>query len=195
MGLEEIKRAYGLGTKRAEDDFYATRPQDVEILLRHEKFHGMLWEPACGDGAICRVLAGHGYKFIATDLVDRGYPGTLHGLDFTDPEHCGGTAASIITNPPYRQAEKFVRRALEIATDRVCMLLRLQFLEGKRRLRLWQETPIARFYIFSNRIGFTKEGVPHDGGMIAYMWAVWQHGHSGPPIVRWVNSELNTTDE
>jgi len=38
-----------------------------------ESFEGQIWEPACGDGAISRVLEAAGYQVISTDLIDRGY--------------------------------------------------------------------------------------------------------------------------
>jgi hypothetical protein len=62
-----------------------------------ETFEGSIWEPACGDGAISKVLEAAGYTVISTDLVDRGYGHGGH--DFLKSETPLGR--NIITNPPY----------------------------------------------------------------------------------------------
>ena len=42
-----------------------------------------IWEPACGPGAIVRVLRDAGHRVIATDLVDYRSPDQDHaGRDF-----------------------------------------------------------------------------------------------------------------
>ena len=41
---------------RPEDDFYPTPPNAVYALLGAERFCGVVWEPACGDGAISKIL-------------------------------------------------------------------------------------------------------------------------------------------
>ena len=65
---------------RQKDDFYPTPARGIESLLSVEKFSGPIWEPACGDGAISKVLLSEGYDVISSDLVDRGYG--KHGVDF-----------------------------------------------------------------------------------------------------------------
>ena len=59
--------------KREIDDFYPTPAYAVAELLHREKFHGEIWECACGDGAISDVLKINGYNVRSTDLVNRGY--------------------------------------------------------------------------------------------------------------------------
>lgn len=58
---------------RQADDFYSTPRSAIEQLLGVEAFEGSIWEPACGDGAISRVLQERGHAVISTDLVDRGW--------------------------------------------------------------------------------------------------------------------------
>ena len=41
----------------------------------------MVWECACGEGHISKVLESHGYNVVSTDLVYRGY-GRLNPCDF-----------------------------------------------------------------------------------------------------------------
>ena len=59
--------------EREQNDFYATEPKAVELLLKLEKFSPNIWECACGAGHLARVLKMYGYNVKATDLIDRGY--------------------------------------------------------------------------------------------------------------------------
>lgn len=57
----------------------------VEMLLQMEAFAPVIWEPACGEGHISKVLAAHGYEVISTDLIYRGFgdPEPLNFLEET----------------------------------------------------------------------------------------------------------------
>lgn len=127
--------------ERAQFDYYATDPQAVEMLLALEPFAPVIWEPACGEGHISKVLAAHGYEVISTDLIYRGFgePEPMDFLTETFPDFEG----DIITNPPYSAGLEFVKRALETVRPggKVAMFLKVQFLEGKRRGELFSKTP------------------------------------------------------
>lgn len=171
-------------SKREKDDFYPTPPEATEALLRVETFDGPIWEPACGDGAICRVLEGAGYDVVATELVDRGYGET--GRDFLlewQPR-----APNIVTNPPFKLAVPFVRKSIDLTTGKVAMLLKIAFLEGVERSTLFASTPLARVHVFSKRVTFrnTARGDVSGSGMMAFAWFVWEHGHEGPPALGWI---------
>lgn len=173
---------------REKDDFYATPPEATEALLAVEKFDGRILEPACGDGAISRVLESHGYHVTSTDLVERGYGEA--GLDFLMLGY-PHSAPNIITNPPFKLANQFVRRAVEITSGKVAMLLKIAFLEGVERARLFQSTPLARVWVFSKRVTFknTKRGEVQGSGMMAFAWFVWDHSHSGAPALGWLHCD------
>lgn len=170
---------------RERDDFYPTPPKATRSLLHVEKFPSPVWEPACGDGAISRVLTEAGHTVISTDLIDRGY-GTS-GRDFLlDYET---TAASIVTNPPFKLANEFVEHALTRATHKVAMLCRLAWLEGKERRKLFLSTPLANVWVFSSRVPMLRGGVDMrkgGGGMIAFAWFVWDRSHIGAPTLGWL---------
>ena len=57
---------------RPQDDFFETPPVATECLLNNERFSSTVWEPACGKGAISRVLVAHDYKVVSTDINDYG---------------------------------------------------------------------------------------------------------------------------
>lgn len=58
---------------RAEQDYYATDPKAVELLLELENFSPNIWECACGSGELSKVLEAHGHNVRSTDLIDRGF--------------------------------------------------------------------------------------------------------------------------
>ena len=56
------------------DDLYETPPVAVAALLKRETLPPVVWEPACGPGAIVSVVRAAGHTVIATDLNDWGCP-------------------------------------------------------------------------------------------------------------------------
>lgn len=180
-----LKRAQSLvGTSegRAENDFYPTPPEAVEALLGVETFTGSLWEPACGDGAICKVFEQRGMPMLATDLINRGWGEAPH--DFLTSPY---TADNIITNPPFILAETFVRLSLTRTTGKVAILGKLAFLEGAKRRVMFESTPLARVHVFSKRITMWRNGEEkHSSSMMAFAWYVWEHGYTGKPTVGWI---------
>ena len=172
---------------RERDDFYPTPPAATEALLRVEAFSGLIWEPACGDGAISKVLESAGHEVLSSDLIDRGYgrPGVDFLLDYQT------TAPNIITNPPFKHAEDFVRHVLTRATSKVAMLCRLAWLEGKARRDLFENSPLSNVWVFSNRVPMLRGGdqmMKGGGGMIAFAWYVWDHSHLGRPSLGWISA-------
>lgn len=175
--------------ERSENDYYATPPIAVELLLEEENFSSTIWECACGGGHISRVLEDNGYMVISTDLYDRGY-GDHRNVDFL--ETSGGFFGDIITNPPYKYAMQFAEHALELVEPgcKVAMLMRLQFLEGKERKEFFKRYPPKTVYVFSGRIScghsgnFTRK---HSKGAQAYAWYVWEKGYTGDTVIRWIN--------
>ena len=91
-----------VGNSRNSDsepnDYYATDPKALELLLEQESFAKNIWEPACGEGHLAKVLEAKGYNVYSTDLIDRGFG--VGGKDFLG--HNGIFDGDIITNPPYK---------------------------------------------------------------------------------------------
>lgn len=160
--------------KTEKDHFYPTPPEATKSLLALEPFDQWIWEPACGDGAISKVLIDAGHNVVSSDLVDRGY-GTPN-VDFlmeSDP-----LAPQIITNPPFKLADQFVRHALSFPSiDKVALLLRLAWLEGVTRKPLFEsDPPLARVWVSSRRLTMKRggtDGGDGGGGMVAFAWFVW----------------------
>lgn len=182
---EKLKRAQSLvGTSegRPVGDWYPTPPEATIALLEREKFTGTIWEPACGDGAMSKVMVDAGYEVISTDLYDRGYG--VSGEDFLFSTR---TADNVVTNPPFTLGEEFIWKALSATTGKVVMLTKLQFLEGAKRKRMFESTPLKTVYVFSKRLTMTRNGEKmKNSGMIAFAFLVWEHGYQGAPSVQWI---------
>ena len=189
MGTGKIFKPLGSSNhtkdEREKNDYYATEPKATELLLELETFSSRILEPACGEGHISKVLESNGYEVISSDLIDRGY-GEVK--DFFEITKWNG---DIITNPPYKYAEKFVRHSLEIINDgnKVAMLLKILFLESKSRKKLFEEFPFKTLYVSSSRLKCAKNADFDSGGSsaVAYGWFIWEKGWYGNPIIRWFN--------
>lgn len=177
--------------ERQEHDFYATDPVAMELLLAEETFAPVIWEPACGLGHLSKILEAHNYRVLSTDLYPRGY-GHPEPTDFlkTHPTNFPG---DIITNPPYKYAQVFIEHALDIVRDggKVAMFLKVQFLEGKARKKLFLSQPPRTVYVFSSRVNCAKNGDFDEANKkspaVAYAWFVWEKGFKGDPSIKWIN--------
>lgn len=178
-------RNYALN-EREVNDYYATEPKALELLLEKETFSKNVWECACGEGHLSKVLERNGYNVLSTDLFDRGYG--KGGIDFLKcTEKFDG---DIITNPPYKYAKEFVEKALDIVTDghRVAMFLKIQFLESKSRRELFERTPPSTIYVSTSRLNCGLNGDFNLGqNAVCYAWFIWEKGNTNPPIVKWFN--------
>ena len=66
---------------REKLDFYATDKRATHELLKREQFISLVYEPACGEGHIGKILEEYGYTVKATDICYRGY-GEEREVDF-----------------------------------------------------------------------------------------------------------------
>jgi hypothetical protein len=171
---------------REKDDFYPTWPAATEALLRVESFVGPIWECACGEGDMSRVLTAAGHEVISTDLVDRGFgePRTDFLMEWKP------RAPNIVTNPPFGMAQEFVEKALTLSTGKVAMFLRLAFLESLQRGHWLPTTPLARVWVMSRRVPMQRGRLSEAGdghGVLAVAWFVWDHSYVGKPTLGWLD--------
>lgn len=72
------------------------------------------------------------------------------------------------------------------------MFLKLTFLEGKARKKLFTKYPPKVIYVSSSRLQCAKNGDFDKygkgvGTAVAYAWYVWQKGYTGDTIIKWIN--------
>ena len=176
--------------ERAANDWYVEPAWAVQALLDAEDFRGgCVWDPAAGRDNIPSVCRARDIQAFGSDLIDRGAPSVRAPFDFLDLDpRFSPRPEFIICNPPFALAERFIDRALSVASRKVAMLLRLSFLEGQRRGEMFASTPLARVLVFSSRVSMPPgdSTVDPKGGAVAFAWYVWQHGHQGPPTLGWL---------
>jgi hypothetical protein len=175
-------------------DLYETPEPAIRALLDVEQLRGAIWEPACGPGAIVRVLRERGHSVVATDLIDYGCPDSTGGIDFLKQQSAPAGVGTIFTNPPFMHANEFVRHALTLV-PRVILLLRLAFIETTGRSDILDGGQLARVYVFRNRLpmlhrdGWTGPRVTSSAMPLA--WFIWDRHHHGPIELRRISWEAD----
>ena len=176
--------------ERQQHDYYATEPKAMELLLAEEQFAPVIWENAVGEGHLAEILKHRGYIVRCSDIVDRGYPETKV-LDFLKFNPKKEFDLDIITNPPYKYAKQFVEKSLQCVSKghKVAMFLKIQFLEGKERRKLFDVFPPKTIYVSSSRLNCAMNGEfdKYPSSAIAYAWFVWKKGFKGEPVIKWIN--------
>ncbi len=169
-------------------DFYCTPAWATHALMERESFAGRIWEPASGNGAMVNIIRQYYDDVVASDIQEEDYVCGLQGRDFLDESSAFSQVSNIITNPPYKLAQEFINRALDVATDKVAMLLKLTFLESTKRHAWWQTVPLKKVWVFSRRVTMYPYGTtkPKNSGTITYAWFVWKIGYRNPPTIGWI---------
>ncbi len=173
--------------KRKGKDNYPTPSWVTKALLDEVQFKGNILEPACGSGNMVRGLKKWTdsqifYQDIRTDNIHNDHG----GIDFLawKPDK---VIRNVVSNPPFNIALEFIKKSLQIATQKVCLLLRLNFLESGSRYKFFKNSPLKWVYVFCDRVAFYPEGKRRNsGGTIAFAWYVWSKGYKGEPTIRWI---------
>lgn len=158
-------------------DFFPTPPWATRALCEWIAGHGSTvammkaWDPACGEGHMSRPLAEYFETVKASDIAPYNGAGTVQDFLFSD--YC--TADWIITNPPFRLAERFAAHAFKLSQRGVALLVRTSFLEGQERFReLFDVSPPTDILQFTERVPMHKGRLEKSGSTAtAYCWLVW----------------------
>lgn len=121
-----------------KDDLYETPSICVRAALAAGIFprpeSGVVWEPCSGRGAISRELKAAGYSVVSQDLVsyDGADDDIVSGIDFLMETKAPNGVSAIITNPPFKLADEFIRHGLSLV-PRVIVFQRAMAIEGCNR--------------------------------------------------------------
>ncbi len=160
------------------DDFptppWATRAL-LEFVLRNEtKAPAQLscLEPACGAGHMAKVLTEYFKEVTYYDVHDYGFG---QQRDFLKGPYPVDTWDWVITNPPFRLAEDFVIRSLEIAREGVAIIARTVFIESVGRYeKLFKLRPPTIYAQFTERVPMVKGRLDKKATTAtSYCWLVW----------------------
>jgi hypothetical protein len=173
------------GAKRSalnerSNDLYETPACAIRTLMNVEGLPRVIWEPCAGRGAISRELISAGHAVIASDLV--AYPGADNGIEtgvdflmeWKPPTGC----SAIVTNPPFKNSDAFIRHGIELGCT-VYVLLRLMAIEGSNR------SDIIDRHLIRIRAGIERLPMMHREG-----WGGPRIGNSGAPFAWFVFSAL-----
>lgn len=130
-------------------------------------------EPACGAGHMAKVLIEQFESVTYSDAHDYGFGAQK---DFLKAPFPVDTWDWVITNPPFRLAEEFVVRSLEIARRGVAILARTVFIESVGRYEnLFRLRPPTTYAQFSERVPMIKGRLDKKATTAtSYCWLVWQ---------------------
>lgn len=175
-------------------NLYETPPEAMHTLLALEEFSTTVFEPACGRGAISRMLEAAGYGVVLADLVDYG-TADQHGelqaaQDFLTSQPGDAGSYDIVTNPPYGDVlNAFVAHALRVFRPRkMALLLNLNFLCGfadDDRNFVMDDCPPARVYVFKRRLpmmhrdGWSGEKASSRMNTAWFVWELREDGTYG----------------
>jgi hypothetical protein len=108
--------------------------------------------------------------------------------DFLTSPYEAASVDWVITNPPFRLAEAFVKRSLVLARRGVAILARTVFIESVGRYRdIFETNPPTKFAQFTERVPMVKGRLDKKASTATgYAWLVWEKGRKKRPQLMWV---------
>lgn len=164
VGLMDAHRASPLD----DNDFYPTPPWAARAACEHilrfdpSAARRLWWEPACGGGHFVHGAKDYAGEIFASDAYRYGD----HALyDFVSDAPAPVKAAWIVTNPPFRHLEAFIRLGWARAERGVALLVRMAATEtiGRWPLLYGDETPLTVLAQFIERAPMHKGRYEPDG--------------------------------
>jgi hypothetical protein len=148
-------------------------------------------DPAAGSGTIPRAARAAGLSNFASDIADHGCGPRQDFLIASAPAE----AFDVVTNPPFRLARAFVERALTLGARKTAIIFPTARLNAARWL---EPLPLAKIYLLTPRPSMPPgeviaRGERPGGGRMDFAWLIFNHGHSGPPELRWLHRDRSGT--
>lgn len=142
-------------------------------------------EPACGAGHMAKALQEYFGEVQSADAYEYGYGKCRDFLTFPYETN---SVDWVITNPPFRLAEEFVIRAMQVARDGIAILARSVFLESVGRYDgIFRRMPPTKFAQFVERVPMIRGRLDRKATTATgYAWLVWEKQTSGLPRLMWV---------
>lgn len=177
-------------SKDSLDDFptppWATRALIEHILGKDSVANKSCLEPACNRGFMSQPLQQYFSNVVSSDVHDYGF-GKVE--DFLSGAYGDKSFDWVITNPPFKLAEDFVKEGLRVAKVGVAMLTRTVFIESVGRYeRLFSVIPPWKFAQFVERVPMVKGRLEKTASTATgYCWIIWLHENSNSaPELCWV---------
>jgi len=185
--------------QREANDWYQEPSWCSLRLFEEERFNGAIHDPACGGGNIVRSAAASGLDAAGWDIVMRD-AAACNGLqDWLTYD--GPSFDNIVSNPPFALcddrktgAHPFVEKCLAKARRKVALLLPANWVQGDKRSRWLDRSPLRRVYFITPRPSMPPGAVIAAGqkpgnGTTDYAWFVWQVDYDGPAEICWLRRD------
>lgn len=183
------------GQRKFKDD-YGTPRGLTRLLLGTGEFNSMdtILEPAAGAGCMleelrCSHQIERHVSIIANDLLHPIHAYNMDFMDWKDP------VDMVVSNPPFNKAYEFIKKAKEIAQQKIIYILPLSYLQGSRRYKdIWQDRafPLSRVYVYT-RFPMFGDPIRDDGkfrtGMMATAVYVWDKYQEKLPVIDWLDCD------
>ena len=191
MSATNRTKAGGEKSARSPHDYYPTPPWSVRAILPQLRDHlngAIVLDPCAGTGSILQPVieyadeTGLALADVRGVELDGDRARTCESVgascetgDFLVSQPAFSGPRAVVSNPPYSLAQEFAEAALEwVQGGTVAMLLRLNWLEGKKRAPFHRAHP-ADVYVLSRRPSFNGRGTD----ATAYAWFVWAPNRGG----------------
>ncbi|NVJ90854.1 MAG: hypothetical protein HWE34_04310 [Methylocystaceae bacterium] len=162
---------------------WETAPWAVRSILRVELLTPSVVDPCCGTGIITDILRKSGYSVHSQDLYDWGFEGADKVGSNWLIEDMDLTGRTVMMNPPFSLACKFVDKAFALGARKVLCFQRQAWRESQERRMWWEKRPPARIWLCGDRANTWLFTLPPDQRknprMMPCAWYVWEEGHRG----------------
>ena len=188
-------RSHAVMAQRVEptkslDDFptppWATRALMTYVIADRGPFKNQCcFEPACGAEHMARPLKEFFGEVLASDIHPFGYGNVA---DFIASPNPAKSVDWIITNPPFRLAEAFIKQSILVARRGIAILARTVFIESVGRYReVFVANPPSRFAQFTERVPMVKGRLDKSASTATgYAWLVWELDRETTPRLMWI---------
>ena len=173
----------GADYPRRPNDDYPTPPEVLDVLFKHIRFRGTIFDPACGKlKRVIKAAERHGYTASGNDII--------RGEDFLKTLHVG--SCNVVTNPPFGDRRgsltlAFIEHSLLVTRTfrkKVAMLLPIDFDSGKTRVHVFQHPAFTQKIVLLDRVKWFN----NQSGSLNHAWFIWDWQHTGPPIIRYTRT-------
>jgi len=191
--MDDFKLEHPLPYDFHPQDFYATPAWVTELLIKHapptrDKF---ILDPCAGNGAIVKVFHSHGYGVAANEIRVEEQSnlveicGMMHWsiCDFLSTNiftYLNRDDFSIITNPPFSIGTQIANRCLNIESDYIALLLRIDVIGSENWRVFFTKHRPTKILPITKRPSFTGDG---NTDFYNYGWFIWDSDRPSLDIV------------
>lgn len=193
---------------RWKDDFYPTPillcKKIVDMVTTNLPKGSRVLDPGCGNGNFGYAIKARfpDCHLIGIDIVDRLTGDPNRAIydeyfigDYTDHSKILTYFGSrnqdmfrlVIGNPPFKHAEEFVRISHAICNGQILFLLKLAFLEGQNRSKIfWTKYVPKTVSVLDARVSWDGTGKSNDQAHAVYEWNIPYGSVYGHTLLTWL---------